>query len=605
MNPSEIGVLAFGIALGVTVGAALLAVVRPRSPLRPVVRVTVTPNAMAPRSSGWPAAGGFARRSDPAPGSPDEDALLDGVESLPQGPLRPLLAAAPQPPEMRTRVPSPRPPPSLPAHAVGIAIVAAGQTAPGPVASAPAIASAGAVATAVRSGTATGAATAHSPAAELATALDIGPRPRELAVRPRTPVAEPLPSLGPSPTSFTVLAAAGSSSGPGDQVPASPVAAGRAAAADPCADERTAAAALCRAADAAREDARAAADRMRVAQRAHNALEAAVDEAAALADPRRLATEKERLHAAFTTAHGSARDPDEAEAAAREWLQAVSAANAAARDATLRAQRGTEDLRAQAAELEQLELASSGARITAERAEESCRSARESLAECEERQRSVVTVPAGEPGPLDGYWPGSPEPTFGRQSDESEDSDHLPAIVRVLRGDNAAREHLVAELAAGDAAAVAAWHVNVARFVDAVTARAIEDGYLDMPEDHRFWRLFGSDEQRNIVEALSSLGFRFDGLGGFVDERVPSARDLALAVGYAGLDRMRVRTWPGEAELAALFEGASIRADAWLAAQADDLALARVEAALGSRAEAMGDLWDAWGRVRPAMLAES
>ena len=35
---------------------------------------------------------------------------------------------------------------------------------------------------------------------------------------------------------------------------------------------------------------------------------------------------------------------------------------------------------------------------------------------------------------------------------------------------------------------------------------------------------------------------------GFADERVPSQRDLSLAVGYAGLDPMRIRRWPTEAE---------------------------------------------------------
>jgi hypothetical protein len=92
-------------------------------------------------------------------------------------------------------------------------------------------------------------------------------------------------------------------------------------------------------------------------------------------------------------------------------------------------------------------------------------------------------------------------------------------------------------------------------------------------------------------------------MGGFADGRVPAARDLGLAVGYAGLDRMRIRTWPREAEIAALYEDAVVSADEWLADQAGDLSLGRMVDALGNRAAELADVWNAWGRVRPALLA--
>jgi hypothetical protein len=92
-------------------------------------------------------------------------------------------------------------------------------------------------------------------------------------------------------------------------------------------------------------------------------------------------------------------------------------------------------------------------------------------------------------------------------------------------------------------------------------------------------------------------------MGGFADGRVPPARDLSLAVGYAGLDRMRIRTWPNEAEIGALYEGAVVAADEWLADEAGDLSLGRMVDALGGRAAELADLWNAWGRVRPALLA--
>jgi len=178
----------------------------------------------------------------------------------------------------------------------------------------------------------------------------------------------------------------------------------------------------------------------------------------------------------------------------------------------------------------------------------------------------------------------------------------VPLVVRILRGDRDARQRLVASLAAGDAEAEREWQLRVARLVDAIVARAIEDGYLDVPEDHAFWRLFERREARDIVGALSALGYRYDGMGGFADGRVPAARDLSLAVGYAGLDRMRIRTWPRDAEIAALYEHAVVSADEWLADEAGDLSLGRMVDALGNRAAELADLWNAWGRVRPVLL---
>ncbi len=144
---------------------------------------------------------------------------------------------------------------------------------------------------------------------------------------------------------------------------------------------------------------------------------------------------------------------------------------------------------------------------------------------------------------------------------------------------------------------------GLAQLVDAIDARAIEDGYLDMPEDDPFWGMFPARERREVVGALSALGFRFDGLGGFADERVPAPRDLSLAVGYAGLDRMRIRTWPRDAELGALLARATVAGSEWLADHGGDLSLGEMVDALGPRAADLADVWNAWGRLRPAMLA--
>ncbi len=585
MSPSEFGFLALGIALGVTAGVALLAVVRPRSPLRPVVRVTVTPHAMTPSELAEIHRRG-TRFDGPTRGSPDDDA--HGGLPLPSALTAPAAQhVVSEAADRRTPVSSGSV--GIPRQAVGIPIMGDGTRRLGP------LASGGTTATAVAERGVEREGAGASASLTLPSQVETGPGRTGLAVRARPPAPGEHPSMAPHPVALPIVAGRA----PSGRAPR-PTPPGSAAAPDACSDERTRAATACAAADVARDTARRLADELRDGQRAQADLQARIEEAGALADPRRLAAEKERLHAEFTKAHTSTASADEAEAAARDWLTAVSAANKGAHDAARRVQAGTDELRRQAVALEKLDLEANGARVTAQRAEDACRTAREALAACEERQRPADADVESEANPLDEHWPGGPEPGLDRQ--QGPEAERQPRILRVLRGDKAAREELVASLAAGDPSAVPTWHVRIADLVDAVMARAIEDGYIDTDEENPFWRLFAGDEQREIIEALSALGFRFDGMGGFADDRAPSARDLSLAVGYAGLDRMRIRSWPGEAALAALFEGASVRADLWLAAEADDLSLGRMEAALGQRASALADLWDAWGRVRPALL---
>ena len=302
------------------------------------------------------------------------------------------------------------------------------------------------------------------------------------------------------------------------------------------------------------------------------------------------------------------RSPDETENAARTWLTRINELNAAVREAQRILEAGRAGLRAQLPALERLSAEADAARISAENADASCHGARESLAACEEseaRAREDAAPPAEGPHPFDGVWPGEPagmtDPSAAPEAGELVTG--TSGIVRILHGDREARDRIVATLAAGDPDSERDWGLRISRLVDAIAGRAIEAGYLDVAEDHPFWRLFEPREAREIVGALSALGFRYDGMGGFADGRVPAARDLSLAVGYAGLDRMRIRTWPRESELAGLYEGVRVAADEWLEDQADDLSLGRMVDALGGRAADLADLWNAWGRVRPALLA--
>ena len=125
------------------------------------------------------------------------------------------------------------------------------------------------------------------------------------------------------------------------------------------------------------------------------------------------------------------------------------------------------------------------------------------------------------------------------------------------------------------------------------------------PPDHPFWGSFTRHECREIAVALGALGHHPIPGSGWADGRVPSRRDLSLAVGFAGADPMRIRIWPNEAEMGRLFDGTETNVYGFLLEQAGGLTLGEMVALLGRRAEEFTDLWNAWGRLRPLLLAET
>ena len=127
------------------------------------------------------------------------------------------------------------------------------------------------------------------------------------------------------------------------------------------------------------------------------------------------------------------------------------------------------------------------------------------------------------------------------------------------------RRRIVGGPAGGDPDGQRRWQLLVSDRVDAIVAGAIDAAALSFPEDHVFWGPYTQSECREIASAMAALGYRFDGLGGFADGRVPSQRDLSLALGYAGEDPMRVRRWPTEADMPALFRDVQVDAGRYLA----------------------------------------
>ena len=254
-------------------------------------------------------------------------------------------------------------------------------------------------------------------------------------------------------------------------------------------------------------------------------------------------------------------DQDAVEAAARAWLTEINRINAEAREANAILQREREAAREIGAKLERMTIEADAARIAAESAEEACLAARTALADCEEGLAGGVDqhplMPSGE-------------------SRGGDDDEHLaaalgsggtPRVFRLVRGDRTAMVELVDGMAGDDPEARKRWQSSLSDLVEAILADAIEASSLSFPENHPFWGPFTISQDREITAALSSLGYQFDGLGGWVDER-PSQRDLSMALGYAGIDPMRIRQWPTEPEMRELFADVAVAADERLAGAA-------------------------------------
>jgi hypothetical protein len=430
-------------------------------------------------------------------------------------------------------------------------------------------------------------------------------------LRPAAPTLAPAPA--PTPATTTAVAAAsvgaitavavldrsGPRRSPGGR---SDTPSGDPAATDRCAEERRLAAERCELATRARAQADAAIEALRVAQRGYDEHEAAAVTAAWRADPRAVHEAKDAAQGGFRAAVAAATSSDQLEAAARDWLTEINRINTEAREATTTAAREHAAASAIGATLERLGLDADSARISAANADATCLAAREAVAACDEN-------PATEP---DSYL--LPPVAVAASLPHLDDDEMLgqaleaggePRIFRLLRGDRQAMVTLVAALAdKSDPESKRRWQLHLTNLIEAIVADAIEASALDFPADNEFWNEFTRIQGRDIAQALSSLGYRFDGLGGWADGRYPSQRDLSLALGYAGIDPMRLRHWPSDEATQDLFRDVSVAADEYLAGIAGDLTLAEMVAMLGRRADGLAEVWNHWGTIRPLLLDE-
>jgi hypothetical protein len=619
VTAAEFAFLAIGLVLGVAAGAALLAVLRARSLVRPEVRVTVATDAIPHRravtlsddafvpSDADPARGGPADHGEPdasvAGGRPDgRTAVRSGTVGATgndgAAPTRPTSGPTTEP---TFRLSDTR------GRAVGAEMV--GISVDGGADPLMAALHASALSAAMRARDTNG--TGHDP---------YDPYLEPMLVP--TVVASGPPAHGPQDDSGLFVSrttkdatggggggggagggGADGGGGPAAPAPAEGGAAGLPGSAgdpvDACAAERRVAAERCGLAVGARVRATEAGDLLRATQRTHDDHVTAAEGAAAIADARAVRREKEAAQSRFRAAYNGSKSTEEAEAAARDWLVDINEVNTAARTAAVTAKREKAAATTVGARLERLSLEADAARIAAEASEAACLVARQALAECDERAVTGV----GEPQP--------PEPWTERPTGPIDEDEPLaaalsagvtPTIFRLLRGDRTSLTALVTRLAGEDPVLRRTWQTNLIQLIDAIVAVSIEAASLEYPADHPFWGTFTLTQDRDISRALASLGHRFDGLGGFTDDRVPTQRDLSMAMGYAGLDPMRIRQWPTEAEMAALYSDVTVAADEHLAGTAGDLSLSELIALLGQRADGLADLWNDWGRVRPLLL---
>ena len=588
MTVSEFTFLALGLVLGLASGIALVEIIRARPPARSEVRVTVAQDAIPRRRPATLSDDAFvAVGPEPARGGPADRREVDVPLTSTGVDRRTHVHSGPSSPGAGPRPDGPVPG-SVGSPGVAVPIV----TDPGPVfriqgldASRPSGPRAALVGFTVRPG--------EDPALAALRASIVGAAaeadPAMAPVRRQTAVAV----LEPEPPSTATPPVA--ESGPPGAVPAP-------AATERCADERRIADERCELATRARARAEEAARALHVAHRAYDGHEAAAEEAAARADPRAVRAAKEEAQRAFRAASRSASNAEAVEGAARDWLHEINRINAQAREAVAIATRERGAAAAVGATLEPLSLEADAARIGADTAEAACVAARTALAECDERQAldpDAFLLPPLPP------LPAADRPDADEVLEIAIEAGATPRIFRLLQGDRSAMTTLVGTLAANDPEQAAHWHDLMTRLVDAILADAIEASALEFPTDHPFWGPFSLGQARDIVQALSSLGYRFDGRGGWMDDRIPAQRDLSLALGYAGLDPMRVRHWPDEAASRVLFSEVIVAADEYIATNAGDLTLGEMVTMLGRRADGLAELWNQWGTIRPLLLQEA
>jgi len=596
LTANELAILALGLIVGAAAGAGLVEVLRNRPRSEREVRVTVARDAVPRRRSATLGGDPFSVNAKPARGGPAEGQRPDASAPTSDGPSRTPV----------------RSPAALTVAGSGAPTASSGPTR---MVAVPMGGGVDPLIDVLRSGRApAGAAVSASSQRSASQSIAATSPGRADEVTPSWPGAG-APRAAAQPTSAEPVTPAEppKAEQPTRDEPAPPAASSPAEAAPggPCDEPRRVADERCEVASRARTEAERGQDTLRAAQRSYDEHLAHADESAHTADPRTVRSAKDAAQEAFRTARSTATTPEGVDAAARDWLLEINRINGEVRTAQAAAAKAQEAARDLAGSLERLSAEADAARIAAEAADVACVAARQALADCVEEAAAKAAAKPAADGHSASPAPGSPwqedaiPATVEAESTRSAlDAGTAPTIFRLLQGDQAALHDVVARLAGDDPDQRRQWQLAISDLVDAILATAIENAALEFPEEHPFWGPFTLQQSREIVAALASLGYRYDGLGGWQDGRIPSQRDLSLALGYAGLDPMRMRQWPNEAQMFELMGGIRVAAPEYLAESAGDLTLGELVDMLGRRAEGLAEVWNAWGRVRPLLLEE-
>jgi hypothetical protein len=367
----------------------------------------------------------------------------------------------------------------------------------------------------------------------------------------------------------------------------------------------------------ARTEADAAAARVADVQRAHDEQAEIVARAQAEVDVAGAHAAKDEAHRAFRAAVAAARSRSQVESAATAWLDQINGINIVGRasQAKIRLEREIADaLRVELSRL--LDMAEASAAM-ADSAMNACRAARAALAADGDDAEPPAELPAEplDPAPPPPEPPAAPAPPAADvhiptgEAQSSTDwlvidlrSPQPQLIVRLMRREGRAINALATKLADTDPTARSRWGLLLSSFVDSVVAAAMDDACMDFPVENQFWGQFTPAQAREVARGLAALGFRYDGFEGFTDGRVPTQRDLSMAVGSAGLLPARVRTWPRTEEVEFLFRGVRVSADTYIATHAPTLTLGELLRILGRGAEQLSGLWNDWPLVRPLLF---
>lgn len=182
---------------------------------------------------------------------------------------------------------------------------------------------------------------------------------------------------------------------------------------------------------------------------------------------------------------------------------------------------------------------------------------------------------------------------------------HATQLERMLRGDHRAMVEVVDGIAGEDGRQRRNWELLLGGLVEAMSDAAVRESVIDFPMGTAFWDAFTIEQCRRIVAALHSMGYRYDGMSGWVENRVPTYRDMTRALADVGVEPRRLRAWPNQGEIASLFIGARPAPEQLIGAAGPDYTAADMQALLGEHAAGLADLWVTWEAVRPALLGES